>query len=322
MHGRVHCDSYAGVRSLLVPASKRSLPASRRRRGTSLSGIQDAGRWALVKRATDAAGAAAARPAALEHAARTLLRRYGVICWRLLEREAAWLPPWRELVRVYHRLEARGEIRGGRFIAGLSGEQFALPRGDRAVARRCAASARDADWICVSATDPSNLLGTRAAGGQGAAGDRLARALPRRHPGGRPDGRAGRLAASDRPDRRSPGKEPADPRAGRSPSRSGCRRRDFGADATSGVSHIERDVIGRIARLAMRSGSSQLVGPRSRPFTMTRTAPPEPGARRRRMDSRQLHLPASSAWTAMLSPQPVIAGRPMQRGCRPTKAAA
>ncbi len=63
----------------------------------------------------------------LEHVAWTLLRRYGVVSWRLLEREADWLPPWRELLRVYHRLEARGEIRGGRFVAGLAGEQFALP---------------------------------------------------------------------------------------------------------------------------------------------------------------------------------------------------
>ena len=47
--------------------------------------------------------------------------------WRLLEREAAWLPPWRDLLRVYRRLEARGDIRGGRFVAGFSGEQFALP---------------------------------------------------------------------------------------------------------------------------------------------------------------------------------------------------
>ena len=56
---------------------------------------------------------------ALEHVAR--------IFWRLLEREADWLPPWRDLLRVYRRLEARGDIRGGRFVAGFPGEQFALP---------------------------------------------------------------------------------------------------------------------------------------------------------------------------------------------------
>jgi ATP-dependent Lhr-like helicase len=101
----------------------------------------------------------AARAAAVEHAARILLRRYGVICWRLLEREAPWLPPWRDLVRVYHRLEARGEIRGGRFIAGLSGEQFALPEAIatlRQVRRRAAAG----ELTCVAATDPCNLLGS------------------------------------------------------------------------------------------------------------------------------------------------------------------
>ena len=45
----------------------------------------------------------------------------------MLQREAAWLPPWRDLLRVLRRLEARGDIRGGRFVAGISGEQFALP---------------------------------------------------------------------------------------------------------------------------------------------------------------------------------------------------
>ena len=68
-----------------------------------------------------------AKDDAIEHVARTLLVRYGVVFWRLLEREAAWLPPWRELLRVYRRLESRGEVRGGRFVAGFSGEQFALP---------------------------------------------------------------------------------------------------------------------------------------------------------------------------------------------------
>ncbi|MFA4686208.1 ATP-dependent DNA helicase, partial [Xanthomonas perforans] len=95
----------------------------------------------------------------LEHVARTLLRRYGVVCWRLLEREAAWLPPWRELLRMYQRLEARGEIRGGRFIAGLSGEQFALPDAIAAL-RRVRAQPLPQQWICVSASDPSNLLGS------------------------------------------------------------------------------------------------------------------------------------------------------------------
>ena len=98
-----------------------------------------------------------------EHIARTLLRRYGVVCWRLLEREAGWLPPWRELLRVYHRLEARGEIRGGRFIAGLSGEQFALPEAIgmlRAVRKR----AHDGALLALSAVDPLNLVGTVLAG--------------------------------------------------------------------------------------------------------------------------------------------------------------
>src|SRR5262249_57035161 len=63
----------------------------------------------------------------VEHVARTLLLRYGVVFWRLIEREAAWLPPWRDLLRVYRRLESRGDVRGGRFVAGFSGEQFALP---------------------------------------------------------------------------------------------------------------------------------------------------------------------------------------------------
>jgi ATP-dependent Lhr-like helicase len=87
-----------------------------------------------------------------------LLRRYGVVCWRLLEREAAWLPPWRELVRVYRRLEARGEIRGGRFISGIPGEQFALPE---AVAALRGVRRDDANepWIVVAANDPANLLG-------------------------------------------------------------------------------------------------------------------------------------------------------------------
>jgi ATP-dependent Lhr-like helicase len=95
----------------------------------------------------------------VEHVARALLRRYGVVFWKLLEREAPWLPSWRELLRVYHRLEARGEIRGGRFVEGLVGEQFALPEAIaplRAIRQR----ADDGELVCVSGSDPLNLVGT------------------------------------------------------------------------------------------------------------------------------------------------------------------
>jgi ATP-dependent helicase Lhr and Lhr-like helicase len=90
--------------------------------------------------------------------ARTLLRRYGVVFWRLLEREADWLPPWRDLLHVYRRLEARGEIRGGRFVSGFSGEQFALPEAVgqlREVRRRQDNGA----LLSISGADPLNLNG-------------------------------------------------------------------------------------------------------------------------------------------------------------------
>ncbi|WP_414655900.1 DEAD/DEAH box helicase [Frateuria sp.] len=110
-------------------------------------------------------GGASRRPDAdeVEHVARVLLRRYGVVFWKLLEREAPWLPSWRELLRVYHRLEARGEIRGGRFVEGLVGEQFALPEAIgalRAVRQRPPAQ----QVVCVSGSDPLNLVGTVLAG--------------------------------------------------------------------------------------------------------------------------------------------------------------
>ncbi|WP_443093094.1 Lhr family helicase [Duganella callida] len=98
-------------------------------------------------------------PETLEHIAMTLLRRYGVMFWRLLEREAGWLPSWRELLPVYHRLEARGEIRGGRFVAGLSGEQFALPEAIPLL-RETRRRAHDGSYVCISGIDPLNLCGT------------------------------------------------------------------------------------------------------------------------------------------------------------------
>jgi ATP-dependent helicase Lhr and Lhr-like helicase len=92
----------------------------------------------------------------VEHIARVLLRRYGVIFRKLLEREDG-LPPWRDLYYVLRRLEARGEVRGGRFVSGFSGEQFALP--EAATALRKVAVAPGKERACISAVDPLNLVG-------------------------------------------------------------------------------------------------------------------------------------------------------------------
>ncbi len=164
--GLVTSDSFSGLRALLVPSSKRPPPHRRRARRASMFGIADAGRWAIVRRTAPMATAAKARSEngdVVELVARTLLKRYGVVCWRLLANEAAWLPPWRELLRVFHRLEARGEIRGGRFIAGLSGEQFALP--DAVASLRAMRQKKpDEQWIAVCGADPLNLVGGVLAG--------------------------------------------------------------------------------------------------------------------------------------------------------------
>ncbi|MCM2379176.1 DEAD/DEAH box helicase [Pseudomonas marginalis] len=155
--GLVNADSFAGLRALTTPASKRQARSSRRGRGAFIGGMDDAGRWVLIRRPSTAAGPPSAET--LEHVAMTLLRRYGVVFWRLLEREAEWLPSWRELLRTFHRLEARGQIRGGRFVSGLAGEQFALPEAIpllREVRRR----PHDGSLIAVCGADPLNLVGT------------------------------------------------------------------------------------------------------------------------------------------------------------------
>jgi ATP-dependent Lhr-like helicase len=159
--GLVTSDSFAGLRALLLPADKRR-HRNLGRRGRALFGMEDAGRWALARRPRPAADASGQSPwqadDAVEHLAHTLLRRYGIVFWRLLAREAAWLPPWRDLLRVYRRLEARGEIRGGRFVAGFSGEQFALPDAVgmlREIRRKQGAG----DFVSLSGADPLNLVG-------------------------------------------------------------------------------------------------------------------------------------------------------------------
>jgi len=134
--GVATADSFAGLRALLAPPEKRRAL------------VETAGRWSLLvsERNDDA-----------EAVARTLLKRYGVVFRSMLQRESG-LPPWRELVRAYRRLEARGEIRGGRFVAGFGGEQFAAPD---AVGRLRAVRRMEAldELVVLSAADPLNLVG-------------------------------------------------------------------------------------------------------------------------------------------------------------------
>jgi ATP-dependent Lhr-like helicase len=117
-----------------------------------MKGGATAGRWSLVDRT-------APRPAAPpEFVVRQLLRRTGVVFRKTLARERQPLP-WRDLVRACRSMEARGEIRGGRFVSGFDGEQYALPEAItllRAVRRNADRASLPAE---VSAADPLNFRG-------------------------------------------------------------------------------------------------------------------------------------------------------------------
>ena len=95
---------------------------------------------------------------AVENLVRSLLRRWGVILWKLVAAEAPWLPPWRDILMCCRRLEARGEIRGGRFVAGFSGEQYATPEAV-SLLRDIRRKPHDGQFIALSAADPLNLVG-------------------------------------------------------------------------------------------------------------------------------------------------------------------
>ncbi|HET7764490.1 MAG TPA: DEAD/DEAH box helicase [Burkholderiales bacterium] len=147
--GLVTADSFGGLRALLAPSEKHRKRS--RRRGSEV-GVDTAGRWALLH-----GDAHPDEKARTESIARVLLARYGVVYRALLAREPR-LPTWRELAAVYRRLEARGEIRGGRFVSGFGGEQFALAD---AVGRLRALRRQDktGEFTALSAADPLNLVG-------------------------------------------------------------------------------------------------------------------------------------------------------------------
>jgi ATP-dependent Lhr-like helicase len=168
--GLITADSFTGLRALLTPLSKTTARQmeNRRRRRKAVYSMDEAGRWVIVK-GTHASGV---QGDGGEHAGRTrteidretieavalkLLQRYGVVFRKLLDRESIGIP-WRDLLRVYRRLEARGEIRGGRFVGGFSGEQFATADAVHLL-RSIRRTTADGSMISVSAADPLNMLG-------------------------------------------------------------------------------------------------------------------------------------------------------------------
>ncbi len=164
--GLVTSDSFDGLRALLVPSNKRPTfgrNTAKPRRRIRLASIEFAGRWSLLPRsggfpaATGESNGTGPREAAIEKFARVLLRRYGVVFRRLLDRES-FPVTWYELGRIYRRWEARGEIRGGYFVGGVSGEQFALPEAI-GLLRSIRKSSSKGELITLSAADPLNLQG-------------------------------------------------------------------------------------------------------------------------------------------------------------------
>jgi ATP-dependent Lhr-like helicase len=113
----------------------------------------------VLRREASGPSPAAARTAA-EFVARRLLHRTGVVFRKTLAREKQPIP-WRDVARACRALEARGEVRGGRFVAGFDGEQYALPEAVTLLreVRRRGASTPDPAPLVVSAADPLNFRG-------------------------------------------------------------------------------------------------------------------------------------------------------------------
>ncbi len=148
--GRISSDNFSGLRDLVADAQAKA----KRARAKHL--IDRAGRWSPLESRTEVSEVE--RWAAVEAQARAILVRYGVVGRKVIEREAL-LAPWRDLLRVLRRMEARGEVRGGYFVNGMSGEQYALPEA-LALLRRHREAPETPVYVALSAADPLNFTGS------------------------------------------------------------------------------------------------------------------------------------------------------------------
>ena len=160
--GLVTADGFDSLRMLIDPRRKQAF-ASPVRVKPMARAKQAAGRWSLFiwqpfDTPPESAGQAAERrEAEIESACRILLRRYGIVFRDVLERETA-IPRWRDLLGLLRRMEARGEVRGGRFVSGFGGEQFALPEALESL-REARRHGIKPEAVTVAGADPMNLLG-------------------------------------------------------------------------------------------------------------------------------------------------------------------
>ena len=152
--GLATCDHFGGIRSLLAPESKR-------RRRSMLGrlhshAVQSSGRWSVLVNSRRKATEQLSEDDLTETAAKALLNRYGIVFYDLLAREGKFMPSWRQLRRYLARLEDRGEVRGGRFVEGVGGEQFALPQAIELL-RSVRQSQSDRRPKMIHSSDPYNL---------------------------------------------------------------------------------------------------------------------------------------------------------------------
>jgi ATP-dependent Lhr-like helicase len=153
--GLAAADGFDQLRALMDPRRKSAAGESAVKRPSRTT----AGRWSLLSEECppeDTIARARRTDAALESAARMLLARYGVLFRDLLARESN-APRWRDLLGILRRLEARGEVRGGRFVSGFGGEQFALPEAMESL--RATRTQESSQEIAIAAADPLNLAG-------------------------------------------------------------------------------------------------------------------------------------------------------------------
>ncbi len=149
--GLVSCDHFGGMRALLTSELDR-------RKRSRLSrvvgrGVQFSGRWSLILRPSRKE---ISPEEAVRYAGNVLLNRYGVIFRDIVASEKSYFPSWFDLLKVFRYMEDRGDVRGGRFVDGFRGEQFAHP-GAVEMLRRCRNKLPDDQAITVSATDPLNI---------------------------------------------------------------------------------------------------------------------------------------------------------------------